>query len=335
MDMASLLHYDLGVRKGGDFSSLAPPPGKIPNLPRLPKQQFGDWVQWLAPAKLNLTLRVVGRRADGYHELDSVVCRISLCDELRFLNRLDGELAVDCPTDCGPVEKNLVSRAALLLKQSTGCGGGAEIRLAKHIPVGAGLGGGSSDAATTLMALNELWQINLPAAKLAELAIKLGSDVPLFLSSPAVRMQGKGEILSPLQVRPFFAILFFPPFSCPTPQIYQAYDRQRENSPQAQACAPVEAGNPQSPAEIDFAQRPSRWAKKLQNDLLFPALEVCDRLAHFLHLLARETHLPVHMSGSGSTLFILADTTRDAQTIAATVPDILVNRCSIVSTSPF
>jgi 4-diphosphocytidyl-2-C-methyl-D-erythritol kinase len=147
-----------------------------------------------APAKVNLVLEVLGKDND-YHRISSIVQSIDLCDVLNF--ELDKEIHFDCdePTLKGD---NLVERAASLLKESTKCSLGARIELRKHIPWGVGLGGGSSDAAATLLALNALWGLGLPLSKLVRLASKLGSDVPFFIHKGTALVEGKGEEVTPL-----------------------------------------------------------------------------------------------------------------------------------------
>ncbi|WP_457422713.1 4-(cytidine 5'-diphospho)-2-C-methyl-D-erythritol kinase [Roseateles sp. P5_E7] len=151
-----------------------------------------------APAKLNLFLHVVGKRADGYHLLQSVFVLVDWADTLHIELRGDGRLARhdvlagDLPAD------DLCLRAARLLQAETGCTLGADIHLEKRLPAGAGMGGGSSDAATTLLALNRLWDLRLPLTRLLELGLKLGADVPFFLGGGPAFVEGIGEILHPL-----------------------------------------------------------------------------------------------------------------------------------------
>src|SRR5699024_8228734 len=136
---------------------------------------------WPAPAKLNLFLHITGRREDGYHLLQTAFQFIDYCDWLKFKPRADGRIMHLSPLPNVPVEKDLVYRAAQLLQQRTGCTQGVEIRIDKHLPLGGGLGGGSSDAATTLVALNHLWAVKLSTQQLAQLGLELGADVPVFI----------------------------------------------------------------------------------------------------------------------------------------------------------
>jgi len=152
-----------------------------------------------APAKLNLYLRILARRPDGYHELETLFERIDLADELTFtLQSQDITVHCDDPTlTCGP--ENLVTKAALLLQQTAGISQGAAIHLSKRIPIAAGLGGGSSDAATVLIGLNQLWDLRLSEQRLRELASQLGSDVPFFIGQHAFAIgRGRGDRCEPL-----------------------------------------------------------------------------------------------------------------------------------------
>ena len=153
---------------------------------------------WPAPAKLNLFLHILGRRPDGYHELQTCFQFVDLCDEITIEVRTDGLIrrAVEVPGL--PAEADLCIRAAKALQAASGSALGADISLAKKIPVGGGLGGGSSDAATCLIALNHLWGINLPQEKLAAIGLKLGADVPVFVHGRVAWAEGVGERLTPL-----------------------------------------------------------------------------------------------------------------------------------------
>jgi len=153
---------------------------------------------WPAPAKLNLFLHILGRRADGYHELQTCFQFVDLCDDIHLKVRADGAIRRARGAAGVPEEADLCVRAAGALKTEFGCALGADIDVVKRIPMGAGLGGGSSDAATCLVALNRLWGLNRPTAELAALALKLGADVPVFVHGRAAWAEGVGERLTPL-----------------------------------------------------------------------------------------------------------------------------------------
>jgi 4-diphosphocytidyl-2-C-methyl-D-erythritol kinase len=153
---------------------------------------------WPAPAKLNLLLHIVGRRADGYHELQTCFQFVDLCDDLYLQVRLDGGIRRLRGAAGVPEETDLCVRAARLLRTAANCPLGADIDVLKRIPMGAGLGGGSSDAATCLVALNRLWKLNWPLSELAKLGLELGADVPVFVHGRAAWAEGVGERLTPL-----------------------------------------------------------------------------------------------------------------------------------------
>jgi len=153
---------------------------------------------WPAPAKLNLFLHILGRRSDGYHELQTCFQFIDLCDEIAIEPRADGQIRRGAGAVGVPPEADLCVRAALALKAATGCALGADISVHKRIPMGAGLGGGSSDAATCLRALNQLWSLHLRPEELAKIGLKLGADVPVFVKGHAAFGEGVGERLTPL-----------------------------------------------------------------------------------------------------------------------------------------
>lgn len=174
-----------------------------------------------APAKLNLFLQVIGRRADGFHELRTGFVAIDLCDTLDF-ERLDDARIERRGDLTGPVEHDLALRAARLLQHESACGQGARIELEKRIPIGGGLGGGSSDAATTLLVLNRLWRLNWPRERLADLALRLGADVPFFLQPGPSLGQGVGERLSPLSIPPRWYAVIHPQVHVSTAEIFRS-----------------------------------------------------------------------------------------------------------------
>jgi len=271
----------------------------------------------LAPAKINLNLLVGPRRPDGYHPVDSLVAKLSLYDRIDLRARDDGQLRLSCHgADCGPDEQNLALRAAGLA-----AGGrdvpGADIVLAKRIPPGRGLGGGSSDAAAVLIGLNELWQLGLGTEPLACLAGQLGSDVPMFLGPPTARATGRGERVEALTVGEFVAVLLLPNFACGTAAAYRAFDE----SPREML--------PQLPAEL-LAGPPSSWRGRLVNQLAGAAQAARPELAHLRDKLAEKVSLPVCLTGSGSALFVLCDDRPEAAVVLAQVPTDLGLECVVV-----
>lgn len=185
---------------------------------------------WPAPAKLNLNLHIVGRRDDGYHLLQSAMQFIDLSDELRFFTRPEGAIErVQGPSEV-PAEFDLVVRAARKLAENAGKNLGVAIELTKRIPMQAGLGGGSSDAATVLVALNELWGLGLSIDELAEIGVRLGADVPLFIRGQAAWVEGIGERLTPMDYPETIFVLIKPSVAVSTAEIFQASELTR-NSP--------------------------------------------------------------------------------------------------------
>ena len=186
---------------------------------------------WPAPAKLNLFLHVTGRRTDGYHTLQTAFRLIDLTDILRFTARDDGKVTLRRPLPGVAPEQDLCVRAAVLLKQATGHGGGVEIDLDKRIPMGGGLGGGSSDAATTLVALNHLWRLGLKRAELQQLALKLGADVPVFVFGANAFAEGVGDQLTPLDLPAAWYLVLIPPVAVPTATVFAAPELTRDAKP--------------------------------------------------------------------------------------------------------
>lgn len=184
-----------------------------------------------APAKLNLFLHVTGRRPDGYHELETVFQLIDLQDQVHLRRRDDGQITRLNALPDVPAEQDLTVRAARLLQQHTGTPFGADIGLDKHIPMGGGLGGGSSDAATVLMALNRLWNLNLPQAELAALGLRLGADVPFFIFGRTAFARGVGEQLTPVELPDSHFVVIAPPVAVPTASVFGAPDLTRDTPP--------------------------------------------------------------------------------------------------------
>ncbi len=183
---------------------------------------------WPAPAKLNLFLHVVGRRADGFHEIQTVYQLIDLADRLTFAPRNDGEIRwIEGPEEL-PEADDLCLRAARRLQEAGGIRKGVDIRLVKRIPIQGGLGGGSSDAATTLVALNEVWDIGLGVTQLASLGLELGADVPLFVHGRSAWGEGVGERLTPVELPERHFGVIFPGVGVRTADVFQASELTRK-----------------------------------------------------------------------------------------------------------
>ena len=236
-----------------------------------------------APAKLNLFLHVIGRRADGYHLLQSVFMLIDWCDTLHFERRDDGrivrhDLSAPLPAD------DLITRAAALLQQATGARNGADISIDKRIPAQAGMGGGSSDAASTLLALNRLWDLNLPLQRLEQLGLQLGADVPFFLRGRNAWVEGVGEQITPIDLPPARFCVIKPSAGVETAGIFRHPQLERSTKPATIAV---------------FAADPYGFG---HNDLQPVAKMLCPEVSDALDLL--EAHgLQARMTGSGSAVF--------------------------------
>ena len=210
-----------------------------------------------APAKLNLFLHVVGKRPDGYHLLQSLFVLIDWADTLHFERRADGALQRHDRGDALPPD-DLCLRAARALQQASGCGFGADIHIEKRLPSGAGMGGGSSDAASTLLALNRLWGLHWPRERLLPIALKLGADVPFFVGGRNAFVEGIGEILTPIEVPELRLAVVKPAVSIGTKEIFSSPLLQRSKSVAIVAGFP--AANGKRSEELSATRIPSNEA---------------------------------------------------------------------------
>jgi 4-diphosphocytidyl-2-C-methyl-D-erythritol kinase len=236
-----------------------------------------------APAKLNLFLHITGRRADGYHLLQSVFMLIDWHDTLHFEQRAGGKLSRE---DLGPPlpAEDLVLRAARALQQATGCGAGAHIRIAKRIPAEAGMGGGSSDAATTLLALNRLWATGLSLQALEKIGLALGADVPFFLRGSNAWVEGIGEQIRPITLPAARFAVVKPARGLATQDIFRHPALKRDSEPA------IISG---------FAANPFGFGR---NDLEPVAQQLCPEVGEALRWLEAQG-LQGRMTGSGSAVF--------------------------------
>jgi 4-diphosphocytidyl-2-C-methyl-D-erythritol kinase len=255
--------------------------------------------RWSAPAKLNLMLHVVGRRPDAYHELQTVFQLLDLCDSVEIAVREDGRIRrLEGPVEVAE-DDDLVVRAARALKAGTGTPLGADISLKKRIPIGGGLGGGSSDAATVLVALNRMWRAGLDSRQIAEIGGKLGADVPVFVAGRSSWAEGTGEKLSPVDLgADAWYLVIYPGVSVPTAAVFQAPELTR-NSPATTMRGFLETGGRNDCEAVVRAR--------------FPAVDEA------LSWLAR--HAPSRLTGTGSCVFAKFARAKDAERVAARVPD--------------
>jgi 4-diphosphocytidyl-2-C-methyl-D-erythritol kinase len=225
-----------------------------------------DGKPYPAPAKLNLMLRVTGRRADGYHLLQTVIRFIDYGDTLTFRVREDGAVARVNDVTGVPAADDLAVRAAQRLKQACGTRLGADIALEKRLPLGGGLGGGSSDAATALLALNDLWRAGLTRERLLALALELGADVPVFVGGENALAEGVGERLTPLVLPPAWYLVLTPPVQVPTARIFSHDQLKRDSKPiKITAFSVEQAGNDLEPVvcrEYPEVARHLAWLRK-------------------------------------------------------------------------
>lgn len=249
-----------------------------------------------APAKLNRMLHVVGRRADGYHELQTLFQLIDLADTLTLTRRDDGVIELLTPVAGVAHADNLVVRAAKRLQAHTGCRHGASIALDKKLPMGGGLGGGSSNAATVLVGLNALWSLDLPLTTLAALGLALGADVPVFVHGRSAWAEGVGERLTPVTLDTPWFVVVHPGVSVSTPAIFQAPELTRDTRPISMARA-LQGGAPTWRNDCEATVR----------DRHPPIAEALDWLAQ---------HAPSQLTGTGACVFAVFDTQADARAVA-------------------
>ncbi len=252
--------------------------------------------EWPAPAKLNLMLHVIGRRDDGYHLLQTVFQIIDFCDALVF-EPTEGVIERERPLAGVAADDDLCLRAARLLKQRSGYHGGARIRLQKRIPMGAGLGGGSSDAATTLVALNEIWKIGYDRGRLAQLGVELGADVPVFVHGHSAWGEGVGERLVPLDLPARWYLVLVPDCAIATRSVFQAPELTR-NTPPTTIRGFLATGG--------------------RNDCEPVVRERYPQVAAALDWLGR--FAPARLTGTGAAVFAAFANRDEAETLAAACP---------------
>ncbi len=250
-----------------------------------------------APAKLNLFLHVTGRRADGYHLLQSVFRLVDYGDRVWLGVRRDGRIERLADVPGVPADQDLTVRAARLLQEATACPLGADIHLEKRLPMGGGLGGGSSDAATVLLALNRLWNLGLPRQRLEELALRLGADVPVFVYGRSAFAEGVGEKLTPISLPPAWYVVLIPPVAVATAGVFAAPELTR-NTP------PIKIA--------DFLSGAGR------NDLQPVVVKEYPEVARHLDWLGRFGE--ARMTGSGACVFLAVENEAGARAILRELP---------------
>jgi 4-diphosphocytidyl-2-C-methyl-D-erythritol kinase len=250
-----------------------------------------------SPAKINLFLRVLERREDGYHNLQTSFQFVDVCDHLTFYLRKDGVINLKTPILGLKPSENLIVKAASLLHQHTDGKLGVDISIDKHIPMGAGLGGGSSNAATTLMALNQLWRLHLPQSELLNLGAQLGADVPVFIFGHAAWGEGVGDVLTPMILPQPWYLLIDPKIKISTTELFQDAKLKRNQSQIAKHVFDFNTGsNDFEPIVLQHYP---------------PIAKIFDWLAPFSR---------PRLTGTGSIVYAAFDTRREASTIASLAP---------------
>ena len=258
---------------------------------------MSEYHSFPAPAKVNLMLRVVGRRADGYHLLQTVIRFIDYGDTLGFRIRQDGVIARVNAVPGVDAAADLAVRAAQLLREIARTPLGADIVLEKRLPLGGGLGGGSSDAATTLLALNRLWQLDLPRPRLLDLALELGADVPVFVFGDNALVEGIGEVLAPIALPLPWYVVLTPPVAVSTARVFAAAELKRDSKKiRIQSFSADLAGNDLEPLvcrEYPEVVRHLEWLRQFGQAM---------------------------MTGSGACVFASFDSENAAQAVLARLP---------------
>ncbi|CAM3501373.1 4-(cytidine 5'-diphospho)-2-C-methyl-D-erythritol kinase [Halomonas lysinitropha] len=254
-----------------------------------------------APAKLNRLLHITGRRADGYHDLQTLFQFLDIGDTLTLCSREDGAIRLAPRLPGVETEDNLVVRAARLLQVASGCRLGADIHLDKHLPLGGGLGGGSSDAATTLLGLDTLWGLGLSQARLAELGLSLGADVPVFVHGHAAWAEGVGERLTPVELDTPWFVVIHPGVTVSTPAVFGAAQLTRHTPP------------------ITMARALQGGAGSWTNDCEPTVRALYPKVAHVLDWLA--IRAPAMLTGTGACVFGRLGSETQADRLLAEVPE--------------
>ncbi|MEK7310303.1 MAG: 4-(cytidine 5'-diphospho)-2-C-methyl-D-erythritol kinase [Planctomycetota bacterium] len=287
--------------------------------------RLSNGLKVLSPAKINLFLEVLGKRQDGFHEIESIMQTVSLFDTLYLHPIKSGIKVITNHPELSSGRDNLVYQAADLIKKEYGVKKGIRIVLEKRIPIGGGLGGGSSNAAAVLLGLNCLWNLYLSKEELSLLGARLGSDVPFFIYGQTAIVKGRGEIVLPLRVKEtFHYILLKPPISIPTKNIYKNI-RLSLTKPAINGIMPI----------INKLLRKQAGYKEIQQ-LMYNRLE---NVAMKLYPVLRDTHQAfrnisnsgILLSGSGSTIFKLCGSRKEAETLAAILSRINLGQSFIVN----
>jgi 4-diphosphocytidyl-2-C-methyl-D-erythritol kinase len=268
-------------------------------------QTFPDFQQFLAPAKINLFLHITGRRADGYHTLQSVFCMLDFYDTLYIKATNTGNIKRINEINGVPVSQDICALAASALQQKTGCKLGVEYLVEKRIPMGGGLGGGSSDAATMLLALNHLWKTNLSREELMQIGLKLGADVPIFVFGQNAWAEGVGEQLSKIQIPEQYYVVLTPVIHVSTAQVFA-------NSTLTRDTKPLKIADFSRDAYLNLN------TEVFKNDLEAVVCKEFPAVASALKWLGQFGQ--ARMSGSGASVFVAVNSLLKANEILAQKP---------------
>lgn len=266
--------------------------------------EMAEETLWSAPGKLNLFLHVTGRRPDGYHTLQTAFQLLDLCDTVGITVRRDGRIERTAGAVGVAAEDDLVVRAARALQARTGTAPGATLRVQKRIPLGGGLGGGSSDAATVLVALNHLWRLGLSRSELAAIGLELGADIPVFVHGSCAWAEGIGERLTPIELAETWFVIIHPGVAVPTREVFAAPELRRDSPPLSLNAFAVSGILPEA-----------SW----RNDCEPVVRAHYPQVADALQWLAR--FAPARLTGTGSCTFARCRSAAEAERIAARVPD--------------
>lgn len=282
---------------------------------------------WPAPAKLNLFLHIIGQREDGYHLLQSAIQFIDLCDQLSFNLRDDNKIyCKNSNAEISP-EDDLCVKAAKLLRKQANLNLGIDIEVKKNIPIGAGLGGGSSDAATTLLALNKMWGCNLAVPELEDIAIQLGADVPIFVHGQASWVEGVGEKLSSITLEELWYVVVFPEVHLNTQQMFADSDLTRN-------CMPIRIRD-----FLEIQDDEQARDKRTQNvfEPIARRQPAVERAFQWL-----DRNAPARLTGSGSGIFAACASRQHAEEIVASCAKEFstfvtkgINRSPVISLSEY
>jgi len=279
------------------------------------KSQTPETLRLQSFAKINLGLRILDRRPDGYHNIESVMTPVLPCDEIMLTT--SPEISMTCD-DSGLAcdDGNLCMRAAHILRQESGITDGVRIHLQKRIPVGAGLGGGSSDAAAVLRGLCQLWNLKIQQQSLTPLAAQIGSDVPFFLRANSAAVSGRGEAVEYFDLDiPYWIVIVYPGIHCSTAWAYSEIDKLRKG-PHGKESSISNPFKERLVRDLNFPDRLKSWLKNDFEEIIIRAYPLVEKIRHELY---RQGAVFTQLSGSGSSLYAFFDDEEQAMNVCSSV----------------